>query len=131
MKYKFRGIDCDGEFVRGNLTILERTYETAAAGMYISNLAGAPFAYEVIPHTVGMCIDREDVNGTDIYEGDIVECDRYGPGVKYVVIVEDIRNIPLLMYGSELNFIKVVGNIHMNPELVKMYGSSVDNGGRK
>lgn len=55
----------------------------------------------------------DDKNGKRIYEGDIVECTRrYGDGdYKCSVIVEDIRNLPDIMFGSALIEREVVGNV--------------------
>ena len=65
---------------------------------------------------------REDMDGTKIYEGDVVEAMMcFGPGgfhKKKVVIRWDET------YGYQWNYflwctIKVIGNIYENPELLK------------
>ena len=65
---------------------------------------------EVDPETLGQFILRKDDHGNDIYEGDWVLCDRYSTHERHEVLVESIKAIPSLMFGSSLNCTKVVGN---------------------
>lgn len=67
---------------------------------------------EVDPETVGQFISRTDDKGVEIYEGDWVLCDRYSTHEKMEVLVESIRLLPREMFGSNLNSIEVVSNIH-------------------
>ncbi len=62
-------------------------------------------------------IGRTDKNKIEIFEGDIVDCSRYG-GEIYRVVIKDIRNIPQEMFGSSLDYIEVVGNIFENRHLI-------------
>lgn len=66
-------------------------------------------------------IGRTDKNGTDVYVGDIIDCDRYDTHEIYTVIITDIKNIPAAMYGSGLNSIEIIGNRHDDPELMKLF----------
>ena len=75
--------------------------------------------YEVIPETVGEFIGLKDKVEKDVYEGDIVSCNRYTCGDEFIVTIDDIRNLPRELFGSNLNFREVVGNIHDNHELLK------------
>lgn len=50
-----------------------------------------------------------DKNGTEIYEGDVVDCDRYSTHEIYRVKVKDIRQLPKEMFGGAVNSIEVVG----------------------
>jgi len=61
----------------------------------------------------------KDKNGKEIYEGDIVICDRFNTHEKYQVVIEDVRFIPDILFGSELNYREIIGNIFENPELLQ------------
>ncbi|HAA4532868.1 YopX family protein [Listeria monocytogenes] len=119
---EFRGQNINGHWAHGNLAIIKEKLDRAEIGAYISNSAGAPFAYQVRPETVGQYTGLKDKNGKKIFEGDICweeygEC--YG-----VVKFEDAKFLYLWENIAEdlwevADSIEIYGNIHENPELLE------------
>lgn len=87
-------------------------------------------AYEVDPETVGQHTGLTDKNGKKIFEGDILRC-AYHPSQDVIVKWHDgafrfRKRIYPKEYGyeaiccnqSSVKHLKVIGNIHDNPELL-------------
>lgn len=122
-RLKFRGFCINGEPVVGFLTIIENGNQTLEPGCYISNLAGAPFAYRVCPEILEQSIGLRDKNNTLIFGGDIVHfyCE---DGFYRCRVVWSEKNIQwafriIKNYSAYCNWsdfetdkIEVVGNIH-------------------
>ncbi|EKO5550907.1 hypothetical protein QHY85_001889 [Listeria monocytogenes] len=95
--------------------------------------AGFCSKVEIMPETVGQFTGLTDKNGKKIFEGDIVEIieiDAFGNldwnRLKGKVmfsegawLVTDNRSFAIPLW-SEINEIKVIGNIHENPELLEV-----------
>ncbi|HEL6782261.1 TPA: hypothetical protein UPK99_002873 [Listeria monocytogenes] len=130
---EFKAQNVNGVWVCGNFSILKKKIGNVTAGSYISNSAGAPFAYKVRPETVGQFTGLTDKNGKKIFEGDIVEIieiDAFGNldwnRLKGKVmfsegawLVTDSGSFAIPLW-SEINEIEVIGNIHENPELLEV-----------
>lgn len=129
----FRGKDIRGEWHIGLLAHIGNAW-------YISNKTGVATAFEVIPSTIGQFTGLTD-KGNKIFEGDIIKHHfeigvvKFGsyetPYRDWSVITQDIFskhigfyiNWITLDYRKDIEFwknkIKVIGNIHDNPELLR------------
>ena len=82
---------------------------------------GTGFYCPVAPATVGQFIDREDLHGSRIFEGDIVDHGRGRFVVRYIKSISRFAGTkPGISFAgfSFENSVKV-GNIHDNPELME------------
>ena len=123
-RYLFRGKTIRGDWVRGLLASKDDKW-------YISNKAGAPFAYEIRPESICQCTGLKDKNGKLIFENDIMEAhiDEDFP--------EDVSRFKVEWNGKgwienhpdgvdreylddfDTEHFKVVGNIFDHPELLE------------
>ncbi|EAC2390854.1 hypothetical protein OFD94_002802 [Listeria monocytogenes] len=121
---EFRGQNINGHWAHGNLAIIKEKLDRAEIGAYISNSAGAPFAYQVRPETIGQYTGLKDKNGKKIFEGDIVDISVYDrldwSSIKGKVVflngawlVEDVGHFAITLQ-SETNEIEIIGNVHEN-----------------
>ena len=133
-KYLFRGKRKDnGEWVYGGI-YYQKADEVKEEAVYIigGSLNYLGTAYEVVPETVGQCIDLKDKNGKLIFEGDIVKDKESGLLGKVIFataadgfdgmtgfMVDDVDD-GLQNYNGFWHLTKVIGNIHDNPELLEV-----------
>ena len=112
----------DGKWVEGSLHLIgDCAYIFATL-----DFPEGPGWYLVDLKTIGQYIGRADDNGKKIFEGDELEVVR--GGMKWTCVIEDIRNLPWVLFGSTVESIKVIGNIHDNPDLLGVTDTDV---GRK
>lgn len=133
---KFRGMDIHGNWHYGLVSILKVDTRAAKKGYYISNKVGMPLAIDIRPETATQYINLKDKNGTEIYEGDVVEGTTYKEpimtrtakrcrGIVRITpespiwasweIPDGFRTYPNLSDKD----IEVIGNIYENPELLE------------
>lgn len=126
---KFRGKTLSGGFVYGDLLHYTNPYE----GDKVNNGCIIVTEYKsdkdnsfkiVDPETIGQFTGLYDKNGKDIYEGDIIIFDNHLQGISQVVYDYAGFDVDSKTYRTALrpmmnNHMRVVGNIHDNPELLK------------
>ena len=88
----------------------------------------SPNMVEIIPETVGQYTGLDDKNGVKIFEGDVVRSNDTAIG--HVIYEESGTAFELLFYDDTDCFglgqcyiseeLEVIGNIHDNPELLKI-----------
>ena len=138
---KFRGIDCSGQFVYGDLIHKRHDKES----VLIQDYTGLGSDVDII--TIGQYTGLKDKNDKEIYEGDIVEwvffyerlganmgvkeCDtivkgiiRWRQGGFILEVVEnDFENAGYYsisaLYTDTESDVEIIANIHDNPELIK------------
>lgn len=129
---KFRGKTISGEWVYGYLSILEKKFNGVEPGCYISNPAGAPFAYQVRPETVSQLFIHIPERNLELYGNDVVEIFGINHLVQYKIHLNTIPGqgdcvavctwgVRLSAWGNRLadvqENIKLVGNLIDNPDL--------------
>lgn len=130
--YLFRGKSIfDGNWYEGSLLV----FPSGRAKILKWNQADLDFdQIEVRPETVGQYTELNDKNGKSIFEGDIVVLNEdvkktfdvddgeviYGRGGFYVKEFNVLNSLNTLASWDWILRGKVIGNIHDNPELMKI-----------
>lgn len=139
-RYLFRGKRKDnGKWIYGGI-YYQKADEVKEEAVYIigASLNDVGAAYEVIPETVEQCTGLTDKNGRLIFEGDImispigrkgiVSFGTYKPWStsdsddfeSWKLSVVGMNNTECGLGKSCTEFMKVIGNIHDNPELLEV-----------
>lgn len=126
---KFRGQKKNiGEWVEGGIYEENETFYIRRKTDFPNNVY---FSYAVETETVGQFTGLKDINGKEIYEGDVCKIyfnycsDKIGVvyfenGCFYVDDKHPSGNLPLKSFREgENNTLEVIGNIYDNPELLQ------------
>jgi uncharacterized phage protein (TIGR01671 family) len=131
-RYLFRGKRLGNrKFTEGSLRSWTIDGQRGRRGNQIIIESG--LAYDVHPFTIGQCTGLKDINGRLIFEGDILKCaaEFLGAEGEYAcaVVWEDCGWVTRETGNDGYNVLdeidveefkmRVVGNIHDNPELLK------------
>lgn len=86
---------------------------------------GEYFCVKVVPETVTKCIDYVDINGVDIYEGDIINIRRYDgypskSNKEEFYVLKTKGGFLAKLTKGRFNRVEVVGNKWDNPELLEL-----------
>lgn len=120
-RYLYRGKTINGKWVQGLLATKENKW-------YISNKAGAPFAYEIRPESICQCTAMPDKNKKLVFEHDIVWDSDERTFYEIIWNQEDMCWNVENANGYKFEFeecygstIEVNGNSFDNPELLEVY----------
>jgi len=122
---KFRGKRIhNDEWVYGSYFSSDEMPKRGEVGHFIKS--GLNEEFRVRPETVGQFTGRENSNGKEVYEHDIVKCkDTYKDGIEFMGVVDFqdcsfvIKNDCVTHYRWMDYEVEVVGNIWENPELIE------------
>lgn len=120
MKYRAKQIIDDHYWYYGDLIRIRNDAYIITQSVY----RGEYFSVKVVPETVTECIDYADVNGVDIYKGDIIKILHYDgyPSKSeheefYVLTTK--RGFLNQLRKSRFSSVEVVGNKWDNPYLLE------------
>ena len=86
---------------------------------------------KVVPETVTKCIDYVDINGVDIYVGDIIKIRKsdiyWSEQDEEVYVVETKQGFLYRLTKRKFNTIEVIGNIWDNPHVLELCKKEIGN----
>lgn len=126
--------NCKNGFIYGSLVVSHGKYYICVTALcQVNSLVnnGRTTMFEVIPETVGEYTNLTDKNGKNVFEGDILR-QAYHPEEDVIIEWHDgrfkfrKRNKPkdyryesLCCVQNTVDYLKVIGNIYDNPEMLK------------
>lgn len=119
MKYRGKCAINDHHWYYGDLL------ETRDAAYIIMQIdKGEYYSTKVVPETVTRCVDCVDINGVDIYVGDIIkirgsDAHWFGQDEK-IYVVETKNGFLYKLTKCKYNIIEVIGNKWDNPYLLEL-----------
>lgn len=120
--FKFRGKNINNCFEYGDLIHINSENERVC-------IYNGKEQVDVLPNTIGQFTGRYDMNGIEIYTGDIIE-KTYSWGTEKGIVKGNEKNFEFRIIGiastslkySEENY-KIIGNEYDNPELLNEIGT--------
>lgn len=112
---KFRGKISDSRWIYGSSLRIGEQFVSIGYGSFLWK--------NVTPDTVGQFTGLYDVDGKEIYEGDVIKIIPHGDVLQVVYNTSDAQFIGLndrgkLSFANKYITYRVIGNIHDNPELL-------------
>jgi len=125
---KFRAWDKTSDVMRTDISSID--YDSTGNICQINVITGTDILFPEKEAVLMQYTDLKDKNGVEIYEGDIVDCERHGftTSIEYYGGAFRCRSegVPLSLYIDECyadkddnNQLEVIGNIYENPELLE------------
>ena len=125
---KFRAWDKTSDVMRTDISSID--YDSTGNICQIIVITGTDILFPEKEAVLMQYTDLKDKNGVEIYEGDIVDCERHGftTSIEYYGGAFRCRSegVPLSLYIDECyadkddnNQLEVIGNIYENPELLE------------
>lgn len=121
---KFRGLSSNGQWFYGMPCKSNYGVELITEVYHVDGAEWNILGNDVMPETVGQFTGKQDRNGDDIYEGDIIEFDakEWGDNETNIHLVEWNDSSAEWSWGggctSDMEWRKIIGNIYENSELL-------------
>lgn len=106
------------KYGRYNWVYGKHVYDDETETSFISghNADGTFYEFEVVPFTIGCNLNITDVNGKEIFEGDVCRCDN----IIFLAYKQMDEMLAGMLLGGEA---EIIGNIHDDDNLRKLLGA--------